>query len=133
LEPLIPGVTDTRSNLLPLLEALALEGIRSLTVGYLVVHQRNQQHLEAVLKPAGLDALVLDEYAGGPELRYGKGMAGRYLPRPRRQRGYAAVMAMAAGFGMRVSVNSLTNPDFSTVAPSAPRPFVPPVLQLNAG
>src|SRR5207249_1907975 len=36
LEPLVPGVTDTRENLLPLLEALESVGVQHVTVGYLV-------------------------------------------------------------------------------------------------
>jgi DNA repair photolyase len=113
LEPLIPGVTDTRENLMPLLEALVSAGIRQITVGYLVLLQRAEQHLQAVLRPDGLDTMVLEEYSRGPILRNHRGLAGRYLPRPRRQHGYGAIMAMAAGLGLRVSVDALTNPDFS--------------------
>jgi hypothetical protein len=40
------------------------------------------------------------------------------LPKSRRQRGYAALMAMAAVHGITVSVCSATNPDFSTPAPA---------------
>jgi DNA repair photolyase len=113
LEPLIPGVTDTRENLMPVLEGLALAGIRQVSVGYLVLHQRNAEHLQAVLRPQGLDTLVMEEYARGPILPSERGPSGRYLSRSRRQHGYAALMAMAAGVGLRVSVNVLTNPDFS--------------------
>jgi DNA repair photolyase len=115
LEPLIPGVTDTRENLLPILDGLSAAGIQQVTVGYLVLHQRNEQHLQATLRPLGLDTLVMEEYVHGPILRHDRGPSGRYLPRPRRQHGYAALMAMAASFGLRVSVNALTNPDFAAV------------------
>src|SRR5207248_1756113 len=90
LEPLIPGVTDTRENLMPVLEALSLAGVRSVTVGYLVLHQRTEQHLQTILRPQGLDTLVMEEYTRGPILRSGRGPSGRYLPRSRRQHGYAA-------------------------------------------
>jgi hypothetical protein len=36
----------------------------------------------------------------------------RYLPKTRRQRGYAALMALAAGYGITVRVSGITNPDF---------------------
>jgi DNA repair photolyase len=127
LEPLIPGVTDTRQNLQPLLEALANAGIRHVTVGYLVLHQRNELHLQSILRPHGLDTMVMEEYARGLNLRHGQGIAGRYLPRARRQHGYAALMSMAAGLGLRVTINALTNPDFAAGRQSeAPR-------QMQAG
>jgi DNA repair photolyase len=112
LEPLVPGVTDTRENLLPLLEALADAGINHLTVGYLYLRPSIEATLEEVLQPHGLDGLALDEFAQGRTL--GKGRAAiRYLSRSRRQHGYAAVMALAAGFGISVGINPLTNPDFT--------------------
>jgi len=131
LEPLIPGVTDTRENLMPVLEALALAGVRQVTVGYLVLHQRIEQHLQSVLRPHGLDTMVLEEYARGPILRTERGLSGRYLPRSRRQHGYAALMAMAAGVGLRVTVNALTNPDFTSGPHAEPRRARPPALQMS--
>jgi DNA repair photolyase len=112
LEPLVPGVTDTRENLLPLLEALADAGINRLTVGYLYLRPSIEATLQEVLQPRGLDGLALDEFAQGRTL--GKGRAAVcYLSRSRRQHGYAAVMALAAGFGISVGINPLTNPDFT--------------------
>jgi DNA repair photolyase len=125
LEPLVPGVTDTRENLRPLLEALAATGVKHVTVGYLVLHERIEETFLASLKPHGLDAIVADEYARGPVYSRVRGMPGRYLPRARRQHGYAALMALAADYGVRVSISAATNPDFA--APAAPRA---PVLQL---
>jgi DNA repair photolyase len=113
LEPLVPGVTDTRENLLPLLEALSAGGVRHVTVSYLYLHRRMENDLVAQLRRHELDTLVLDEYAHATWLRIGKAPAVRLLPRARRQHGYAALMAMAAGFGIRVTVNGLTNPDFT--------------------
>lgn len=112
LEPLVPGVTDTRENLEPVLEALEEAGVTQVTVGYLILHPRQENDMLAALRPLGLDSLVADEYARGPLL--GRARApGRYLPRARRQHGYAAVMALAASHGIRVGINSLTNPDFN--------------------
>jgi DNA repair photolyase len=122
LEPLIPGVTDTRENLWPLLEALAGVGVRHITVGYLILEARTEEALLSSLLSRGLDGIVIDEYARGLVLKRNGAAPGRYLPRLRRQHGYAALMAMAASFGIRVTVNALTNPDFA-----APRstPLVP--------
>jgi DNA repair photolyase len=129
LEPLMPGVTDTRENLLPLLEALAGVGVQHVTVGYLVLHARIEEAFLASLRPHGLDAIVADEYARAPVFSRVRGMPGRYLPRARRQHGYAALMAMAANFGLRVSVNAVTNPDFA-VPPLTPSTIRAPLLQL---
>jgi DNA repair photolyase len=115
LEPLLPGVTDTRENLLPLLEALTTVGVRHIMVGYLFLRPRIEQKLQQLLKPRGLDGLVLDEYEHGPILG-GRASAARYLPRGRRQHGYATVMALAAGFGISVAINPLNNPDFTPAA-----------------
>ena len=46
-------------------------------------------------------ALVLEAFAGGPILSSGTIAPARYLPKARRQRGYAALMALAAGFVLR--------------------------------
>ena len=131
LDPLIPGVTDTREHLLPLLEAIAATGVSQIAVGYLVLHPRTENDLLAKLRPLGLDAMVGDEYARGPLLTRGRSPAGRYLPRSRRQHGYAALMAMAANFGLRVSVNALTNPDFSPAPPVARSVVDQPAVHLN--
>jgi DNA repair photolyase len=112
LEPLIPGVTDTRDNLLPLLEALADVDVKHITIGYLFLRPRIEQKLQELLEPHGLDGLALDEFERGPILG-GRASAARYLPRCRRQHGYAAVMALAAGFGIGVGINPLSNPDFT--------------------
>lgn len=111
LEPLIPGMTDTRANLLPLLEALADAGVRHVTVGYLCLTPHISETLEKVLHPQGLDGLALDEYEAGTALG-SRGQTKRYLARWRRQHGYATVMALAAGCGISVGINPLTNPDF---------------------
>jgi DNA repair photolyase len=132
LEPLIPGVTDTRENLMPVLEALAIAGIRQVSVGYLVLTRRNERHLQQALRPMGLDSMVWDEYAHGPMLRSEGGPSGRYLPRSRRQHGYAVLMAMAAGLGMRISVNALTNPDFIAEPADRLRRNAPMALQASA-
>jgi DNA repair photolyase len=111
-EPLIPGVTDTRENLEPLLEALAGAGVQHMTVSYLYLRPRIEETLQAALAPHGLDGLALDEFERGPILG-NRQNAARYLPRSRRQHGYAAVMALAAGFGISVGINPLSNPDFT--------------------
>lgn len=117
LEPLIPGVTDTREQLVPLLDAIKALGISSLSAAYLFVRPGIQRNLENLWGPLGLAEPVLDRYAEGPILPMGRIAAARHLPRSDRQRGYALLMALAAERDMTVHVSALTNPDFSMPAP----------------
>jgi DNA repair photolyase len=112
VEPLVPGLTDTRATLAPLLEALADAGVRHITTGYMFLRPGIRDHMLGALEAHGWDEMVLDAFTDGPVLAAGNITAARYLPKARRQRGYAGLMALAAGLGMTVSVCGLTNPDF---------------------
>jgi DNA repair photolyase len=112
LEPLIPGLTDTRANLTPLLAALAKAGVRHISAGYLFLRAGIRENLLRLLEPFGLAGKVFEAFAAGPVLPSGPIAPARYLPKARRQRGYAALMALAAEFGITVSVSRPTNPDF---------------------
>ncbi|MCS6851883.1 MAG: hypothetical protein NZ700_12030 [Gemmataceae bacterium] len=114
LEPLIPDLTDTRRNLAPLLQALAEAGVRHVTAGYLFLRSGIRDHLAPVL---GDEANILASYDAGPLLRSATVAAARYLPKARRQRGYAGLMALAAEYGIQVTLSSLTNPDFHAGPP----------------
>jgi DNA repair photolyase len=113
VEPLLPGLTDTRENLEALLTALADAGVRHVTAGYAFLRPGIAENLATVLAANGLDGTLPMAYDRGPMLR-GNGLsAARYLPKARRQRGYAALMALAAEYGITVSVCRTTNPDFA--------------------
>jgi DNA repair photolyase len=112
LEPLMPGLTDTRENLEPLLEELAAVGVRHVTAGYVFLRQGIQRNLVRDLQPHGWDEVVLPAYHKGSVLGGETVAPARYLPKPRRQRGYSTLMALASRLGIRVSVSGLTNPDF---------------------
>jgi DNA repair photolyase len=111
LEPLLPGVTDSRANLTPLFSALTAQGVRHVSAGYLSI--RDGSEVRQALSPLRAEA-VLAEYQDGP-MRAGV----RLLPRERRQRGYATLMALAAEHELTIGVSILSNPDFE-----APRPPV---------
>jgi DNA repair photolyase len=115
--PLVPRLTDRRANLEELVDALAKVGVQRITVGYMFLRSGIRDNLLAVLQTQGLDESLLHDYETGPLLTADGIAAARYLPKARRQQGYAALMALAAPRGIRVSICGLTNPDF-TLAPS---------------
>jgi DNA repair photolyase len=112
VEPLLPGLTDTRANLGPLLEALAAAGVTHVTAAYMFLRPGIRDNLERILEPHGCDETVLDAFERGPVLKTEYLKAARYLPKQRRQRGYATLMSLAANLGITVSVSGVTNPDF---------------------
>jgi DNA repair photolyase len=114
LDPLVPSVTDTASNLQPLLEALAMVGVRQVTAGYMFLRENIEENLARDLHGTGTDEAILEEFRDGPTLT-APGMApARYLSKSRRQRGYARLMSLAAGLDIKVHISALTNPDFGT-------------------
>lgn len=130
--PLVPGITDERDNLVDLLAGLASVGVTHVSAGYMFVRAGIETNLARAL-PGNAGPAVLGEFANGPVLAAGGIMAARYLPRRRRQHGYAALMTLAAEHGIRVSVCGLTNPDFGPPAvpakpghPLLPGAFGPP-------
>jgi DNA repair photolyase len=117
LDPLIPGVTDTRENLADMLDAVAATGVRHVTASYIFLREGIATLLGAALAPLGLEAGVRAAFADGPLLSAPGLSAARYLPRARRQRGYGMLISLAARHGITVSFSGSTNPDFG-----APRP-----------
>jgi DNA repair photolyase len=117
LEPLVPELTDTREQFLAVLEALAEARVKRVIAGYLYLAPGAQERLQQVLHPLGYDAVVLDTYADGFERHQGEYGRVRFLSRSRRQQGYARLMALAARFGITVSISAASNPDFARPEP----------------
>lgn len=121
LDPLMPGLTDTRNSVESLLQAVADAGVQQVTAGYLFLRPAITENLVRALRPLGWDALVIDAFAGGPMLA-GDGIApARYLPKAQRQRGYAMIVSLASRLGIRVSISALSNPDFAPPSRSPSR------------
>jgi DNA repair photolyase len=112
IDPLIPGVTDTPEALGPLLEALAARGVRSVSAGYLFLRQGIAERLQEEL-PEDVATRILEAFERGPVLTPPGLAAARFLPRQRRQRGYAALISLASRHGITVKVSVVTNPDFT--------------------
>ena len=120
LDPLVPGLTDTRESLSALLAGLAEVGVRQVTAGYMFLREGIADNLAKALAASGLAEVALEAFRGGPVLTAPGMAAARYLPRARRQRGYASLMALAAGHDIQVSVSGLSNPDFGSQRRVAP-------------
>jgi DNA repair photolyase len=120
LDPLIPGWTDTRDQLADLVGALADVGVQHVTAGYLFLREDIAEQLRSQLGEPG--EAVVRAFAGGPVLRAHGLPSARYLPRGRRQRGYATLMALAAERQITVSVAAWSNPDFQQPAALPARP-----------
>ncbi len=120
VEPLLPGLSDRRENLAALLEALAAAGVGDVTASYAFLRPGLAEGLAAALEAHGLDGTLPEAYARGPLLKAPGLALARYLPKARRQRGYAALMALAAEFDITVRVCAASNPDFGPVRMPAP-------------
>ena len=92
-----------------------------MTAGYLVLRPGVKEHLRAALEPAGWSELVPAPYADGPTLRDGANPPAQFLSKAKRQRGYAALMALATEFDITTRLSSLANPDFRPGDSSAGR------------
>lgn len=130
VEPLLPGLTDTRANLQALLEGLSVAGVRHITVGYAFLRPGIRDQLVQILEAHGWNEEFLEAYEDGPLLEAGSLAPARYLPKAIRQRSYAALMALAAPHNITVSVCGLTNPDFRKPRPApaesrSPRRLLP--------
>jgi DNA repair photolyase len=129
LEPLIPTVTDTRTNLLAVLEALATVGVRQVTAGFLFLRPRLEAGLLRALEPHGWADLVQEAYAGGPVLQGEGAVPTRYLPKVYRERAYNLLLKLASALGINVTVSAATNPDF-TPSQAVVRETRPSLLSL---
>lgn len=111
IEGLIPGITDTRGVLGELLTAISARGFRQVTISYLALDSRVEAWLHRTRPDEA--AQILWQYREGPQAQWPGRGAVRLLPRTRRQRGYAALLSLAAEHEMTVCISPLGNPDFS--------------------
>jgi hypothetical protein len=88
-----------------------------------------RENLAGVLREQGLEEIVLGAFEGGPFLKSGRIAGAQYLPKNRRQRGYAALMALGSEHGITVRISAMTNPDFQP--PRTPRTELPSLRQQS--
>jgi DNA repair photolyase len=122
LEPLLPGLTDTRDNLAPLLHALARVGVSRVVAHYMFLHPAIWPSLAAALEPLGVVEEVRAAFDGGPLLTIGTVGTVRNVAREARREGLARIMSWGAEFGLDVSTGAAQNPDLPrTEPPGRPR------------
>jgi DNA repair photolyase len=117
LEPLIPDLTDTRDNLIPLFRRLRDAGATQVVVHYMFMHKSVAEPLRAALADAEAAERLSAAFADGPMLTIGSMGTVRNLPRATRQDGLARVMAWGADFGLTVSTGAAQNPDLPQSQP----------------
>ncbi|GBD36146.1 hypothetical protein HRbin36_01267 [bacterium HR36] len=111
LAPLLPDLTDTRANLLPVLTALRELQIARATFGYLVLDPLGTwQHPEWT--PQDWAESVAALYEMGQLRRWGPNTWARCLAWRERQRRYASLIAWAAELGLDLRPSTLADPDF---------------------
>ncbi len=111
LEPLIPGRTDTRDNLAPLLEALATAGVRKVVAHYLYSTPLARESLDSAIAPLGWAERLRDDFEGGNVFRLGTIGPTKHFPLEVRRSGLARLIALGAEFGLSVTTGSAQNPD----------------------
>ena len=112
VEPLIPGLTDTRENIKPLFAGLARAGVRRAVVHYLFQHPAMMDPLAAALAPFGRAERLIDDFQGGPVYPLGSLGAAKHLPLETRRAGLARLACWGAEHGLDVETGATQNPDF---------------------
>ncbi len=111
LEPLIPGLTDTRDNLLPIFSALAESGVGRVVAHYLYIQPGMVGALDRALVPVGWTERLRDDFEGGPVFRLGSLGATKHFPLETRRAGLTRLIALGAECGLSVTTGSSQNPD----------------------
>jgi len=111
LEPLIPGLTDTRENLVPLLAALTKAGVGRVVAHYLFLQPGMADSLDRALMPVGWTERLRDDFEGGPVFRIGSLGATKHLPLESRRAGLTRLISLGAEFGLWVTTGASQNPD----------------------
>ncbi len=111
VEPLIPGLTDTRDNIKPLFEGLARAGVRRVVVHYLFQHPAILVPMAAALDPLGLSERLVDVFEGGPVFPIGSLGAVKHVPLETRRAGLARLFCWGAEHGLVVETGATQNPD----------------------
>ncbi len=117
LEPLLPGLTDTRDNLAPLLHALANAGATRVVAHYMFMHRDIWPTLQPALDSLGVAESIRAAFQEGPLLSVGSVGTVRNITRDLRREGLARIMSWGAEFGLAVTTGAAQNPDLPRIDP----------------
>jgi DNA repair photolyase len=120
LEPLVPGLTDTRENLEPLFRAVAHAGVTKVVAHYLFFHPSIQATLEPALALHAELPHLMEMFADGVPATVGSLGLVRNLARDVRREGLARVISWGAEFGLDVTTGAAQNPDLPRTPPRRP-------------
>src|SRR3989339_2259083 len=114
LDPLIPGLTDTQSNLTALFLALQGFGVNSMGINYLFLRPQIKKNLYKALGKSPLLQDILKHYQNNKSLRL---LAEQSHVVPLdvayRKRAYEQITALASDFGIYAYVCGCKNPDIT--------------------
>lgn len=113
LEPLIPGLTDTRENSVPLFRALERLGVRRVVVHYLFRHPSMIEPLAKALAPLQWVEKLEDAFLQGPAFPLGSLGTTKHIPVETRREGLARLCAWGAEYGLTVETGASQNPDLA--------------------
>jgi DNA repair photolyase len=123
LDPLIPGLTDSDDNLLPLLRALAHAEIRDAAASYLFLRPQFARRIEPLISTApapraGDSPWLYQEFADGSG-------GGTMLPSDERAKRLIRLEALGRSLGIRIRSCRCKNPEFAAescgiIGPTAP-------------
>jgi DNA repair photolyase len=107
LDPLIPDLTDTAKNLVPLLAALHRAGVRAAAASYLFLRSAFAARVNGRIQRLGGA-----ENSAWKYVRFDGGLSGgRVIATGERQRRFARLRALADSVGIRLNVCRCKNPD----------------------
>jgi DNA repair photolyase len=110
IDPIIPFVTDTESEMGRLLKVLREAGVRKVTLSYL--HLRPAIHRQLMNELPPVHRHVIDSCfrtQGWKEI--GSSTKTKLLPKPIREKGYQRIKKIAESFGIKALVCQCKNPD----------------------
>lgn len=115
LDPLIPYLTDTSENLIPLFENVAKAGAKSVAVNYLFLRRSLMKKIFSGIESLGVSAATLMRlYQQGPNMpMYRDRSLIRVLPAEFRKTSYARITALAEQAGLAVHLCSCKNSDIT--------------------
>ena len=113
IDPIIPFVTDTETEMVSLFSRLNKAGIKRITLSYLHIRPAIEKQLKAELSP--LHRRLMESCFSTQEWKtVGSSARTKLVPKDLRERGYRRIRDVANGFGITASICQCKNPDLKS-------------------